>query len=678
MEQYVLNKENIDEDGDTIYNKRNYIINEEKNNYTFRIDSCQKNLYFSISMKDNLEYNYKIKMNLSTIVDKLELNPQAYNKIELILKIFDNIYENKKIAINLIDDRACTLVIKFINVLEEKTYEINLEKNYLSEKEKYTDIINRFKLLNKYNNVYDEKILQMNNKIAELTDKIAQKNKEIKDEINKKDNIINEMNQKIKEQENKYDYLQKLFIELIQKNSVELEASFNSKIENLAKTMNEKSANIENFINSKINKNNINNQNELTRLKAKINLLEPKIDNHEYLLNKIKNINDKYKNFKSEINDKFKEQKDINEKINKKIHYENKEYTKKINYKFQKDPNKLHYKKDIANPNVPNGWNDIFEIFISYKNCKEYFVSPNVNTFNLDIYDLTLNNNNLFLSLKGHNSCITTVRYFLNNKNDEEYLISTDNNNNVIIWDINNNYNIKYNFNTFYGTSKLSCLLIFLKNSYDNYIVTSAENKSDNNDELATKVYSFNNGKLIKYIKDTKNQKIYYLLSWFNKENKNNYIIQFAENKIIISNLLENEKDNELVNKEEAPHYNGFIKCTENIDYLYSSSKNGYIHIWNLYNSELLDIINVNPNQQPLSNIIYWNHNYTIAADYNNCSFKIVSKDQTNYNINITEIKINHIHRGQLAYIKKINHPIYGESLLSAATDNTIKLWTTD
>ena len=110
MEQYVLNKENIDEDGDTIYNKRNYIINEENNNYTFRIDSCQKNLFFSISMKDNLEYNYEIKMNLSTIVDKLELNPQAYNKIELILKIFDNIYENKKIAINLIDDRACTLV----------------------------------------------------------------------------------------------------------------------------------------------------------------------------------------------------------------------------------------------------------------------------------------------------------------------------------------------------------------------------------------------------------------------------------------------------------------------------------------------------------------------------------------------------------------------------------------
>ena len=671
MEQYIINKENIDEDGDTIYNQRNYIINEENNSYTFRIDSCGKNLFFSISMKDNLEYNYKIKMNLSTIVDKLELNPQAFNKIELIIKIFDNIYENKKISINLIDDRACTLIVKFINVLEEKAYDINLEKNYLSEKEKYTDIINRFKLLNKYINVYDEKILQMNNKIVEL----EQKNKEIVDKINKKDIIINEMNQKIKEQENKYDKFRKLFVELIQKNSVTLETSFNSKIENLEKTMNDKSIIINNFI----NKNNINNQNELALLKSKINLqLESKIDKHELLLNKIKNINDNFINNISDINNKFNQQKYINEKINNIIHYENKEYTKKIKYKFQKDPTNLHYKGDIAFANVPNGWNDIFEVFISYKDCKEYFVSPNVNTFNLDIYDLTLNNNlfnNLFISLKGHNSSITTVRYFLNNKNNEEYLISTDNNSNVIIWDINNNYNIKSNFNTLYGNSNLSCLLIFLENSYDNYIVTSAENKSDINDNLATKVYSFNNGILIKYIKNTNNKKIYYLLSWFNRNNKINYIIQFAEDKIIMSNLLESEQYYELANKEEAPHLNGFIKYEDKTDYLYSSSTNGYIHIWDLYGLTLRDIINVT-NQQPLSNIIQWNNNYIIAADYNNCSFKIVSKDQTNLNTRINVI--NPKHSKPLAYIKKINHPIYGESLLSAAMDNTIKLWNTD
>ena len=36
---------------------------------------------------------------------------------------------------------------------------------------------------------------------------------------------------------------------------------------------------------------------------------------------------------------------------------------------------------------------------------------------------------------------------------------------------------------------------------------------------------------------------------------------------------------------------------------------------------------------------------------------------------------INGQHTNKLKCIKKIYHPLYGESLLSAADDNTIKLW---
>ena len=36
---------------------------------------------------------------------------------------------------------------------------------------------------------------------------------------------------------------------------------------------------------------------------------------------------------------------------------------------------------------------------------------------------------------------------------------------------------------------------------------------------------------------------------------------------------------------------------------------------------------------------------------------------------------INGQHTDKLQCIKKIYHPLYGESLLSAARDNTIKLW---
>ena len=56
-------------------------------------------------------------------------------------------------------------------------------------------------------------------------------------------------------------------------------------------------------------------------------------------------------------------------------------------------------------------------------------------------------------------------------------------------------------------------------------------------------------------------------------------------------------------------------------------------------------------------------------ADYKNKSFKIIDLDSQSIN------DINRDHKDELYCIKKVNHPIYGESLLSASKDNTIKLW---
>jgi len=161
--------------------------------------------------------------------------------------------------------------------------------------------------------------------------------------------------------------------------------------------------------------------------------------------------------------------------------YNNVEYNNKINYKFEKDPNELKYKYDITNTNCELGYNDIFEVFILY--------------------------------LEGHKNNINTVRYFINNKDYNEYLISSDINKIVIIWDITNNYNIKYQINTTYDSSICSCLLVFPYNNNDNYIITSTLSTSNDNDKSAIKIYSLNNGNFIKYISNTNKIDIYYLLS---------------------------------------------------------------------------------------------------------------------------------------------------------------------
>ena len=82
---------------------------------------------------------------------------------------------------------------------------------------------------------------------------------------------------------------------------------------------------------------------------------------------------------------------DIKEELNK---YEN-----KIKYKFQKNPN-LKYKYDITDMNESYGLNDIFEVFLSYKDNKEYIISPNKNNYNLDVYILFENKKVSSLDIK--------------------------------------------------------------------------------------------------------------------------------------------------------------------------------------------------------------------------------------------------------------------------------------
>ena len=201
----------------------------------------------------------------------------------------------------------------------------------------------------------------------------------------------------------------------------------------------------------------------------------------------------------------------------------------------------------------------------------------------------------------------------------------------------------------------------------DNFIITSTFNMFGNDEEAATKIYSFNDCKFIKFIKNTNTYHIYYLLLWYNKKNKKYYIIQFANMKILINNLLEDELYTELIKEPEDRHYSGFIYYKDNKDYLCSSSTNGYINMWDLYNKKIFKIINTDGCK--LGHIINWNKKFIVVSDVNNKSFKIIDIE----NNSIYDIKNEH---NDLLYcIKKINHPIYGESLLSAGDDKIIKLW---
>jgi WD40 repeat protein len=163
-----------------------------------------------------------------------------------------------------------------------------------------------------------------------------------------------------------------------------------------------------------------------------------------------------------------------------------------------------------------------------------------------------------------------------------------------------------------------------------------------------------------------------YLLYWHNKKKDKYYIIQLANGRIIINNLLEEELYCELKHRHEGDLNSGFVFSKDNNDFLCYSSESGKICIWNLYTKKLINKIKLLKCR--LMHIIEWNYKYLIVADFDNKTFKVIDLEKKKNNIYDFHDKEGQ-HTSFVKSIKKIIHPIYGESLLTAGSDKKIKLW---
>ena len=614
-----------------IINHKEYNLKYENDIYILRIEVDYKYITFILTkLNEVVSCNYKSKYDLLSIVNKLTLNPSKHTDLNEILEIFDKVYFKNKLSILKIDDNTISLIIKFNIIFDEVTHELKLYKIYMNNNDKFNLLYNEIKLLQKkVDNVTiykNNEIEQIKKKINEMDLNLRKKNEEIKiinNSINEKNIIINGQNEKLLKQENEI---------------------------------------------KKIN-------NKLNEREKEIKIISKKLEEKEVFINNLdiiiknKEINDneiiyQVKNTINEVNNDLNMK--YNELLNMISNLEHNEFIRKINYKFEKDPQGLKFRQNVNDTNASYGWNDIFEVYISRKDNKEYLVSPNNNNYKLDV--ISLLENKITVSLQGHNNHIRTIRYFINNINSEEYLISADNDIIVIVWEITYNFNLKFKINTNYSDNIYSCLLLFDLINENNYIVTSSYAQLDDNEKSATKLYSLENGQLIKYISHTNKNAIYYLLSWYNKNNNKYYIIQFSFRAILISSVIDDELYCELIQEPEDNHLSGFIYSSDNIDYLCSSSYNGYINLWDLFNKSIYKVINTN--DCVLSNIIKWNNQYFIVADYDNKSFKIIDIEKEQIVKDITGQ-----HTDKVPCVKKIYHPLYGESLITAGQNYTIKLW---
>lgn len=331
---------------------------------------------------------------------------------------------------------------------------------------------------------------------------------------------------------------------------------------------------------------------------------------------------------------------------------------------IKKIPKDLKFKEQIIKTNDCYGVNDIFEVFTSSKDNNVYIASPNIDNYSLDI--ISLNPNKVIKSIRGHSGRITTVRYF-SDKN-KEYLISADDDENVIIWDIPNDFKVKYKIETKYDKAILSCLIVYNIENID-YFITSTWSNSDSNEKSSTKVYSLENGEFFRYINNTNNNITNYLMSWYNQKDNDYYIIELCQERISINSLFKDRQYLDFKDEFFAKDlYCGYLYQKEEKDFLCICSSNGRIIFWDLLSKKVDHTILTN--NRCLHYIIPWSERYSVAADYENKTFIMIDLEANKEVYNLSSRKID-----KVVCIKKAIHPVYGQCLLTSDDDCQILLW---
>ena len=279
-----------------------------------------------------------------------------------------------------------------------------------------------------------------------------------------------------------------------------------------------------------------------------------------------------------------------------------------------------------------------------------------------DILLIALNENKVIKKLKGHNDRVLSTRYFQEPNSKKDYLISADRRQIVIVWCLNDFCKIfetKMNYDSFIYSN----LLIFNSNNIYAVISTLGEG--------STKIFNLKDKSKFIDVNNTNNLSVYYLTYWYNKKSNQYIIIQCGKMLILMTEFPNNKNYDTLNSDDKYPHnLSGLVFTNGERDLLAVSATFGLITIYDLEQKKIM--LKIIIDNVFLYNFIKWDDNYLFVLDCSNK--KIIS-----FNIKDNEFKQeDEIQLPELYYdkfIQKVNHPIYGESLVSIGIDWKIKLF---
>ena len=159
---------------------REYNLKSQNNIYNLRVESIDDDIFFIVKNIYTLVYVYKNKIKISSLINSLNFKLSNLNIVS-IFKRFDQIYTNKKILINNIDEDTLKLKIENSNISENGKFEIKLKKENMNINDKIDILYNEINLMKNTNKNSDK-----DNNFENIQIDMNKKEDDIK-------NIINEL-----------------------------------------------------------------------------------------------------------------------------------------------------------------------------------------------------------------------------------------------------------------------------------------------------------------------------------------------------------------------------------------------------------------------------------------------------------------------------------------------------
>ena len=321
-----------------------------------------------------------------------------------------------------------------------------------------------------------------------------------------------------------------------------------------------------------------------------------------------------------------------------------------------------------------------FEAFMSVKDEKPYLVYQEKDNKNLEVMKVLKNKYKLVSVIKGHNSPITTIKYFLNKTNNIEYIISADYDGIIILTSVTEDFKIINKFKTDYINGQLSsCLMIFELNQQCDFdikngiLLTSCKNIYANQ-QLPMRLYVLNEKGKFDVLKEFFgfSTNTSYMLHWYNKKTKTNYIIDLGKNKIVFISLLSGSLYTEIKPDLNTWYHSGLIydDVKNDREILYINSILSIVLLFDLSNNTIIGKIKTSSQLERLYSMIQWNDNYILIAGATTPDIKVIDiRDQKC----VGNIFIGH--NDDFRCLRKIKHPKFGYCIITGSDDCTLKLY---